>query len=411
MGNEKTDLRGMKVLIVDDTAINIDVLRQTLAPEGYEISVATSGEQALKITPRFVPDLILLDIMMPGIDGFETCRQLKCNDSTKEIPVIFISAKNETDDIVKGFSLGGVDYIVKPIKQAEVLARVETHLQLQFLKKEQEKSKLEVIKKNHQLQESMEKLKSTQEQMIQSEKWASLGCLTSGICHEVLNPINIISCHTQALAMERENDSELIKDLDSIQEEIQKIERIIEKLEHFVNQEGLVLTKNYINSQLTTILDDLDKEGRFKRISVIREFNLDLPKIGFDRKLLRQVFQNIFHNAICAMNQEGTLTIKTEESSKEININSKSPSSNIREENFVRITVSDTGHGIEKGQLSKIFNPFFTTKPPGQGIGLGLSVCYSIIQKHGGIIKAESDGSAGAKIVLYLPMISIAPVG
>jgi len=213
------------------------------------------------------------------------------------------------------------------------------------------------------------------------------------------------------LAMERENDSELIKDLDSIQEEVQKIERIIEKLEHFVNQEGPILTNNDINSQLTTILDDLDKEGRFKRISVIQEFNLDLPKIGFDRKLIRQVFQNIFHNAICAMNQEGTLTIKTEESSKEININSKSPSSNIREENFVRITVSDTGHGIEKGQLSKIFNPFFTTKPPGQGIGLGLSVCYSIIQKHGGTIEAESDGSTGAKFVLYLPMISIAPVG
>jgi len=409
MVNEKADLKGMKVLIVDDTAANIDVLRQTLAPEGYEISVAPSGEIALRIAPRFVPDLILLDIMMPGIDGFETCRQLKGNDSTKEIPVIFISAKNETEDIVKGFSLGGMDYIVKPINQEEVLARVETHLKLEYLKKEQEKSKSELIDKNHQLEESMEKIKSTQGQLIQSEKWASLGCLTSGICHEVLNPINNISCHTQALAMERENDSELIKDLGSIREETQKIEEIIEKLEHFVSQGEPVLAKDDINSQLTTILDDLDKKGKFKRISVIREFNLDLPNIGFDRKLIRQVFQNIFDNAIWAMNQGGTLTVITEESSKEIDINSISAPSNLKEGNFLRITVSDTGSGIEKGQLSKIFNPFFTTKPPGQGMGLGLSVCYSIIQKHGGIIEAESDGSTGAKFSLYLPTTSIAP--
>jgi diguanylate cyclase (GGDEF)-like protein len=127
-----------KILIVDDTPENIDVLRQTLAPEGYKISVAPSGEKALQVAPRFVPDLILLDIMMPGINGLETCARIKNNPLLKDIPVIFISAKSEIEDIVEGFNYGGVDYISKPFRQEEVFARVKTHLKLKNLAKEKE---------------------------------------------------------------------------------------------------------------------------------------------------------------------------------------------------------------------------------------------------------------------------------
>ena len=152
MGTETFDLKSMKVLLVDDTPANLDVLRKTLEQKDLKVSVATNGEMALKIASKLLPDLILLDIMMPGIDGFETCRILKSKDSTKEIPVIFISAKNGPEDFVQGFIVGGADYITKPFKQEEVFARVETHLELQFLKKELEKAKLMVIKKNNRLQ-------------------------------------------------------------------------------------------------------------------------------------------------------------------------------------------------------------------------------------------------------------------
>ncbi len=118
------------VLIVDDIKENLGVLRNTLEPEGYKLLFANSGEKALQVIKNSPPDLILLDVMMPGIDGFDTCRQLKKNKATKDIPIIFITARNEESDIVKGFDVGGIDYITKPFRQSEVCVRVENHLQL-----------------------------------------------------------------------------------------------------------------------------------------------------------------------------------------------------------------------------------------------------------------------------------------
>ncbi|MDY6991350.1 MAG: response regulator, partial [Pseudomonadota bacterium] len=136
--NDAIDLSGAKVLMVDDTPANIDVLRKVLSPEGYRLSFANSGEKALQIVQRALPDLILLDVMMPGIDGFETCRQLKQTEALHDIPVIFITAKTDTDDLVEGFRVGAVDYITKPFKHEEVCVRVRTHLQTRALMNQRE---------------------------------------------------------------------------------------------------------------------------------------------------------------------------------------------------------------------------------------------------------------------------------
>jgi diguanylate cyclase (GGDEF)-like protein len=128
-----------QVLIVDDIPANIDILKSVLADEGYNISVATSGELALNIIPRSLPDLILMDVMMPGLNGFETCQKIKSDPSTRDIPIIFVTAKNETEDIVKAFDVGGVDYITKPYQYKEVLSRIKMHLQNRTLIKRNEK--------------------------------------------------------------------------------------------------------------------------------------------------------------------------------------------------------------------------------------------------------------------------------
>jgi PAS domain S-box-containing protein len=133
---EKDDLSNMKVLIVDDTPTNIDILGHILKQGGLDISVAPNGEVALEIISQSAPDLILLDVMMPGIDGYETCRRIKANKATKDIPVIFVTALTDTHNIVQGFEIGGVDYIVKPFKEMEVLARVRTQLILRKKTKE-----------------------------------------------------------------------------------------------------------------------------------------------------------------------------------------------------------------------------------------------------------------------------------
>jgi CheY-like chemotaxis protein len=122
-----------KILVVDDNTANIDVMLRFLEPLGYELAIATSGEKALRVAERFEPDLVLLDVMMPGMDGFEICRRLKAPPLSLVAPVIFVTAKKETDDIVKGFQSGGVDYVSKPIRQEEVASRIETHLRLRHM--------------------------------------------------------------------------------------------------------------------------------------------------------------------------------------------------------------------------------------------------------------------------------------
>ena len=122
-----------KILVVDDNAANIDVMLQFLEPLGYELAIATSGEKALRVADHFQPDLILLDVMMPKMDGYETCRRLKQPPLSLKAPVIFVTAKKETEDIVKGFNCGGVDYVSKPFRQEEVASRIETHLRLRHM--------------------------------------------------------------------------------------------------------------------------------------------------------------------------------------------------------------------------------------------------------------------------------------
>lgn len=149
-----TDLTAMKVMIVDDTPANIDVLRRILNEEGFEISIAMSGEAALALVEKNQPNLILLDVMMPGIDGFETCRRLKAKPETRNIPVIFVTAKTEIEDIVCGFRLGSVDYIAKPFKREEVISRVKTHLKIERLIKKQESLNKKLQEQNNELIES-----------------------------------------------------------------------------------------------------------------------------------------------------------------------------------------------------------------------------------------------------------------
>lgn len=151
----------VKILIVDDTAENITLLTEILQYKDYQISAARDGQRALKIARHIIPDLILLDIMMPGLDGFATCRQLKSQDSTKAIPVIFISAKTDMDDLVMGFTAGGTDYINKPFHKEEIYARVENQLKIQHLNQQLASSELhlrELLVKNQQQSEQLQKI-------------------------------------------------------------------------------------------------------------------------------------------------------------------------------------------------------------------------------------------------------------
>ncbi|MEL6779724.1 MAG: response regulator, partial [Cyanobacteria bacterium J06597_16] len=216
------------ILIVDDMPTNVEVLAGALIKAGYQVAVALDGESAIAQIQYKSPALILLDVMMPGIDGFETCRRLKESPQTRAIPIIFMTALSETVNKSKGFSLGAVDYITKPFDAQEVLARVGTHLRLYQLTTQLEET---VETRTAELTVALEKLKQSQSQLIQTEKMSGLGQLVAGIAHEINNPVSFIHGnvkHTnnyvcdliELLALYQENYPQPTADIQAKMEEI-----------------------------------------------------------------------------------------------------------------------------------------------------------------------------------------------
>lgn len=177
------------ILIVDDNPTNLAVLSEALSGAGFRFRIATDGESALAQVARSQPELILLDVQMPGIDGFETCQRLKANPDTQSIPVIFTTALSDTESKAKGFAVGAVDYIPKPFDQAEVLARLQVHLQLKLLTDSLEQ----------QVSDRTATLQKMQVQLVQQEKLSSLGEMMAGIAHEINNPVNFIASNIPPL--------------------------------------------------------------------------------------------------------------------------------------------------------------------------------------------------------------------
>jgi len=264
------------------------------------------------------------------------------------------------------------------------------------------------------LQVSMKKLQTAQDQILRSEKLASIGRLAAGVCHELLNPLNIISGHVQALMLERQKDESLNEDLESIMEEIGRIEKIVGGLLKFSRKEDMELTYSNINEELESVLSIMEKDMQIDNVQVVRNFATDLPKIKIDANRMRQVFMNLTNNARHAMERGGTLTVTTKLHVRELRQNRRKTDIKTHpaeipmiQRNFIRIQFADTGTGIKEEDMVKLFDPFFTTKPEDKGTGLGLSVCYTIIEKHAGSIEVESKYGEGATFQIDLPCISL----
>ncbi len=411
------------IMVVDDTPANLRLLESMLRERGHEVRSFPRGALALKAAENDPPDLILLDITMPEMDGFEVCQHLKENENLKEIPVIFISARTETFDKVKAFRSGGVDYITKPFQFEEVLARVETHLQLR-------QYQVELEWRNKELQQALDELKAAQAQLVQSEKMASLGVLTAGIAHEINNPVNFIGASARGLRKMLRHIENVLEQYgqinpDNAVEELERINQFKQELEFDDLLDGLEeLTANIhsgaertaeivkglrtfsrldeVEKKLADIHENLDStlallRNQYKGTITIRKDYGDIPPIMCYPGKLNQVFMNILLNAIDAIKRK-----EGPSAAEEIRI--KTSLVDKEDKRFVTIEFIDTGPGIPEQIQNRIFEPFFTTKDVGEGTGLGLSISLGIIESHGGTIKVESTPGKGANFRICLPL-------
>jgi DNA-binding response OmpR family regulator len=391
------------ILMVDDSPENLRVMANMLTNAGYKITMAKSAAKALQILDNITPDLILLDVMMPVMDGFELCRGLKTSENTREIPVIFLTIKTESEDIVKGFQSGGVDYITKPFNKTELLARVRNHLELKRSKEELKERSKEIEEKNRRLEEQSEKLKEMDK--IKSRFFAN-------ISHEFRTPLTLIlGPLKQMIANCPDNEEEKKRKLTLMHRNTERLLRLIHQLLELSKLESskmkLQARKTNIISFVKGIADSFQPLVRQKELELVfhaeheneDEVVLENMNIYIDPMKMEDIISNILVNAIKFTPPGG-----------EINVTVKgNPTA---EANFpagwVEISVCDTGPGIPLEQLSHIFDRFYQTdityEYHQEGSGIGLILAKELVELHHGTIQARSRVGEGSAFITRLPM-------
>ena len=430
-----TVLTGL-VLIVDDMPTNIEVVSEALETAGLEVAIALSGEQALEQLQYSRPDLILLDVMMPGINGFEVCQRLRQSPLTQHIPVIFMTALADTDNRVKGLELGAVDYITKPFEEREVLARVKIQLRLSQLTNQLEQ---QVQDRTQALQQALAQLQASQVQLIQSEKMSALGNLVAGVAHEINNPVGFLhgsidnakdyiqdlldyialyeEHHPDAATPVQDKAAEidleflsedLLKLVGSMKKACDRIEDISTSLRTFSRADtACKLTANLhegLDSTLLILKYRLKANEYRSAIAVIQNYG-EIPAIDCCPGQLNQVFMNLLANAIDMFDeaaQQSSLA-QLEDTPQQITIQTAATNTE------VLISIKDNGKGMSEELKAKVFDHLFTTKAVGKGTGLGLAIARQIVEeKHGGSLVLQSELGRGTEFCIRLPIMDCA---
>jgi DNA-binding response OmpR family regulator len=386
------------ILIVDDNPTNLNVLVDYLEEYGFEIMIAKSGEIGLKRVKVTKPDIILLDVMMPGIDGFETCRQLKANEHTRDIPIIFMTALDNVEDKVRGFELGAVDYVTKPIEQKEVLARINTHLSIRDL--------------TYKLRVKIDELTQTRLELVQSEKMASLGRLVAGFAHELNTPLGIAVSSASSLQdnsdlinhlleQEEVDEDELLDNLQSINQAahltLSHLKRATNLVKSFkrtaVDQVSDKLRDFEVKEVIEDTINTLHNQFKNSDIEIVLNCPIDL-KINSLPGALEQILTQLLMNSLIHGFNEGQ-----DAGLIKIDVQLK--------EEALYLEYSDTGKGIAEENVAKIFEPFFSTYRAHGGSGLGMYICYNLVTTQlKGSINCESLPEKGIQFSISYPIMS-----
>lgn len=378
-----------EVLIVDDIKENIQVLGSILRSSGIKVSFVTKGQQAIDACLKFPPDLVLLDIAMPEMDGFDVCKILKQNPKTKSIPIIFVTALNEKKEIIRGLQLGAVDYITKPFNKIELLSRIKLHLDLK-------KSKDEIVEKNKKLEETTNEL---HELIKMRDKFFSI------IAHDLKNPFNSLIGIADLLVRNAHKYplEKIIRFSDALKESAEKGHELLENLLQWSRTQNKTINFSPQKIKVKAVIDNsiavYTQAAKEKRITI--EQNIDSDYYAFaDVNMLKTVIRNLVSNAIKFTHLNGRITIS---------VSNGKYCSKIPEIKMLQINVKDTGVGINPEFIPKLFKIDANISTKGtkneEGTGLGLILCKEFIEKHHGCIKTESEINKGTIFSFTIPHI------
>jgi two-component system, sensor histidine kinase and response regulator len=369
------------ILIVDDKPENIQLIG-TLLRKNYNLYVADNGESAVKIANDKLPDLILLDIMMPRVTGYDVCKTLKSNPLTKDIPVIFLTARNESEDIVKGFQLGAVDYITKPFKQEEVIIRISTHIKLK-------ESERELIRKNSEIEKTAKKLEILNQE---KDKFFSI------IAHDLRNPISGFLGLTEMVGerVEKFSTDELKYYLNLMHKSADQLNILLANLLEWSRlQMGNVVfipESNNLHIAVNKIISHLSGNLKEKNIKCENSIPSGITFV-FDLYMLDTVLRNLIGNAIKFTRKEGSIIVSTE-----------------IKDSAVIISVKDSGIGIPPALAEKLFSIKEVVSRKGTdgetSSGLGLLLCKSFIEKNNGSIWFDTQVDIGTTFYISLPYVT-----
>ena len=417
-----------KVLVVDDMPDMAKLMARAVEDQGYEVFVAGDGRQALQMASTERPDVVLLDIMMPQMNGIEVLRHLKEDAELRVIPVILATAKSADGDVIEGLDAGAHDYVTKPFKKEILAARVRSAVQIK-----QNHDRL--VQLNEQLQVEIVERERMQHELARAQKLESIGHLAAGIAHEINTPAQYVGDNTRFLqevfadvdsllgkfdrllqAAKQDNlTDELIGEVEAAVQEadvdylskevpkaigqslegIERVANIVRAMKEFSHPGNGHKQAIDLNRAIQSTLTVSRNEWKYVA-ELVTDFASDLPLVPCLPGDFNQVILNLVVNAAQAIGDvvgdgsagKGTLTVHTR-----------------RDGDWAEIRIEDTGTGIPEGIREKVFDHFFTTKDVGKGTGQGLTIAHAIVvKKHGGAISFETEAASGTTFIIRLPI-------
>ncbi len=405
---------GGRILVADDKPINREMLCRYVTQLGHQAAAAENGRTALTLMRARPFDLVLLDVLMPEMDGYTTLEQMKADDRLREIPVIMISGLDEIDSVVRCIAQGAEDYLYKPFDPVLLRARINACLEKKRLR-DAERRRAE------ELEQALKKLKAAQDQLVVQQKMASLGTLTAGIAHELRNPLNFIT-NFAALAVDHVAElRELLvavptpgKVAEALRELLGDLEQSAAKIRAHGDRAneiigGMLLhargeSGERVPTDLNALVGEyvnlayhgLRSQDATLNVVLETEFAPSLPPVAVVPQELGRVFLNLIQNACYAVLERRKRA--GADFVPRVRVETRDTGAG------VEIRFRDNGNGIPAAVREKLFTPFFTTKPAGAGTGLGLSISYDVVVRlHGGGIRVESEEGSGAEFIIALP--------